>query len=100
MDAFAPPLTVRRTDFQFKNVGAAVVRRGTIKRDKSRHIDRQALFDVGRRERAALDSDLPCTGGVESLIADSAAANEERLSLLCRDIAVTRQGSNLRQDLR
>jgi hypothetical protein len=37
---------------------------------------------------------------VESLIADSAAANEERLSLLCRDIAVTRQGSNLRQDLR
>jgi hypothetical protein len=57
MDALAPLVTIRQTDFQFKIIGAAVVRAGTIKRDKSRHFDRQALFDVGRLERTALDSD-------------------------------------------
>ena len=48
MDAFAPLVTIRRTDFQFKNIGAAVVRASMIKRDKSRHFDRETLFDVGR----------------------------------------------------
>ena len=57
MDAFGPFLTVRRNDFQLKNIGAAVVRGGVIKRDKCRHIDRQTLFDVGRFQRAALDND-------------------------------------------
>src|SRR5580700_7914577 len=57
MKAFAPLFTVRRADFQLKNIGAAVVRGGVIKRDKCRHIDRQTFFDVGRFQRAALDND-------------------------------------------
>jgi hypothetical protein len=57
MNAFALLVTIRQTDFQFKIIGAAVVRAGTIKRDNSRHFDRRALFDVGRFQRTALDSD-------------------------------------------
>jgi len=59
MDAFAPLVTIRQTDFQFKIIGTAVVRASMIKRDKSRHFDRQALFDVGRFQRAALDCRAP-----------------------------------------
>ena len=57
MDSFAPLVTIRQTDFQFKIVGAAVVRAGPIKRDECRHLDCKALFDVGRFQRAALDID-------------------------------------------
>jgi hypothetical protein len=69
MEAFAPLVTIRQTDFQFKIVGAAVVRAGAIKRDKRRHLDRQTLFDVGRVPRLTLT--LSCAGGVASLIAGS-----------------------------
>src|SRR5487761_1052906 len=42
-------------DFQFEFVGAVEIRRGTIKSAEGRHVDRQALLDVGRLERGALD---------------------------------------------
>jgi hypothetical protein len=60
VDAFAPRVTIRQTDLQFKIIGAAVVRPGTIKPDKSRHFDRQTLFDVGRFQRAARSLTSSC----------------------------------------
>src|SRR5579862_2173219 len=57
MDAFAPLVTVRQSDLQFEIVGATVLRACAVKRNERRHFNRQALFDVGRFQRAALDSD-------------------------------------------
>src|SRR5208282_3190010 len=46
-----------KADFQLELVRAVEVPRGAIESDEGWHVDAQALFEIGRLERAALDAD-------------------------------------------
>ena len=54
LDFLAP---AGESNFKIELISAGKILRGAVERDESRHIDGQALFDIGRFQHGALDAD-------------------------------------------
>jgi hypothetical protein len=53
---------IREINFQFEAIRTVEIPIGAIERDKCRRLDRQTLFQIGRLQRRALDSDAAVVG--------------------------------------